>query len=68
MYYDISAKSNYNFEKPFLHLARKLTGRNDLQFVEEEVIAPPEVDLETSFNNYLQNHELDKPLIMDLPE
>lgn len=26
MYYDISAKSNYNFEKPFLWLARKLTG------------------------------------------
>jgi len=25
-YYDISAKSNYNFEKPFLWLARKLTG------------------------------------------
>ncbi len=24
-YYDISAKSNYNFEKPFLFLARKLT-------------------------------------------
>ena len=26
-YYEISAKSNYNFEKPFLYLARKLTGR-----------------------------------------
>jgi GTP-binding nuclear protein Ran len=25
-YYDISAKSNYNFERPFLWLARKLTG------------------------------------------
>ena len=25
-YYEISAKSNYNFEKPFLYLARKLTG------------------------------------------
>jgi GTP-binding nuclear protein Ran len=25
-YYDISAKSNYNFEKPFLWLARKLAG------------------------------------------
>merc|ERR1712232_460041 len=24
-YYDISAKSNYNFEKPFLWLARKIT-------------------------------------------
>ena len=25
-YYDISARSNYNFEKPFLYLARKLAG------------------------------------------
>jgi GTP-binding nuclear protein Ran len=25
-YYEISAKSNYNFEKPFLYLARKLSG------------------------------------------
>lgn len=27
-YYDISAKSNYNFEKPFLYLARCLTNSN----------------------------------------
>lgn len=32
-YYDISARSNYNFEKPFLWLARKLAGRDDLAFV-----------------------------------
>jgi len=29
-YYDISAKSNYNFEKPFLWLARKLVGNQAL--------------------------------------
>jgi GTP-binding nuclear protein Ran len=32
-YYDISAKSNYNFEKPFLWLARKLIGDPNLEFV-----------------------------------
>ena len=32
MYYDISVKSNYNYEKPFLYLARKLTGHQDLEF------------------------------------
>jgi GTP-binding nuclear protein Ran len=32
-YYDISAKSNYNYEKPFLQIARTLTGHNDLFFV-----------------------------------
>lgn len=29
-YYDISAKSNYNFEKPFLWLGRKLVGNPGL--------------------------------------
>ena len=29
-YYDISAKSNYYFEKPFLWLARKLVGKPQL--------------------------------------
>jgi len=34
-YYDMSCKSNYNFEKPFLWLARKLTGVINLEFVEQ---------------------------------
>lgn len=41
-YFDISAKSNYNFEKPFLWLARKLVGDPNLQFVEAPALAPPE--------------------------
>ncbi len=32
-YYDISARSNYNFEKPFLWLARKLAGDPNLEFI-----------------------------------
>jgi GTP-binding nuclear protein Ran len=44
-YYDISAKSNYNFEKPFLWLARKLAGPN-LEFVESPALAPAEVHLD----------------------
>ena len=31
-YYDISARSNYNFEKPFLWLARRLTNQASLTF------------------------------------
>ena len=48
-YYDISAKSNYNFEKPFLWLARKLSGDNQLHFVEAPALQPPEftIDEET---------------------
>ena len=44
-YYDISAKSNYNFEKPFLWLARKLVGNQSLEFVAEVALAPPEVQV-----------------------
>lgn len=46
-YYDISAKSNYNFEKPFLWLARKLVGKSTLDFVASPALVPPEssVDL-----------------------
>ena len=42
-YYEISAKSNYNFEKPFLYLARKLVGDPALHFTEAPALAPPEV-------------------------
>jgi len=41
MYYDISVKSNYNFEKPFLYLARKLSGHNDLVFIPHPGPIPP---------------------------
>lgn len=34
-YYDISAKSNYQFEKPFLHLARTLMNDDSVEFVQE---------------------------------
>ncbi|KAI3986307.1 hypothetical protein MKX01_002152, partial [Papaver californicum] len=44
----ISAKSNYNFEKPFLYFARKLSGDQTVHFVDSPALAPPEVviDLE----------------------
>ena len=45
-YYEISAKVNYNFEKPFIWIARKLAGNNDLQFVEAPALAPPEADID----------------------
>ena len=45
-YYDISAKSNYNFEKPFLWLARKLIGDPNLEFVAMPAMAPPEVQMD----------------------
>jgi GTP-binding nuclear protein Ran len=43
-YYDISAKSNYNFEKPFLWLARQLSGDKTLLLVEAPALAPPVIE------------------------
>lgn len=45
-YYDISAKSNYNFEKPFVWLARTLVGDPNLAFVAVPALAPPEVHMD----------------------
>jgi len=47
-YYDISAKSNYNFEKPFLYLARKLIGDPNLEFTAMPALLPPETQLDTA--------------------
>jgi GTP-binding nuclear protein Ran len=47
-YFEISAKSNYHFEMPFLSLARQLADDPNLQFTTAVVLAPPEVDLDPS--------------------
>jgi len=39
-YYDISARSNYNFERPFLWLAKRLTNEPNLTFMGEHAKAP----------------------------
>lgn len=45
-YFEISAKVNYNFEKPFVWLARKLAGDNNLMFVEAPALKPPEAHID----------------------
>jgi len=45
-YFDISAKSNYNYEKPFLYIARKLTGKGGLVFTEQPALLPAEVQID----------------------
>ncbi|GFP95486.1 GTP-binding nuclear protein Ran-3, partial [Phtheirospermum japonicum] len=44
-YFEISSKSNYNYEKPFMYLARKLVGVADLKLVEKPALAPREVQI-----------------------
>lgn len=53
-YYDISAKSNYNFEKPFLWLARKLIGDPNLEFVAMPALVPPEVTMDPEWKQKIE--------------
>merc|ERR1712107_540755 len=53
-YYDISAKSNYNFEKPFLWLARKLIGDPNLEFVAMPALVPPEVTMDPQWQQKIE--------------
>lgn len=58
-YYDISAKSNYNFEKPFLWLARKLVGDPNLEFVEMPALEPPEVKVDVTLMQHYEQELAD---------
>merc|ERR1712232_1472208 len=46
-YYDLSARSNYNFEKPFLWLARRLVNQPELNFVGSHA-HQPEIHIDPS--------------------
>lgn len=66
-YYDISAKSNYNFEKPFLWITRKLLSDNDLVFVEAPALAPPEVPIDLARQAQYEQ-ELKEAAAVPLPD
>ena len=66
-YFEISAKANYNFDKPFLWLAKKLSGDNNLMFVEEPAMKPPEAMInQDDMDRYEQ--ELNEAASCPLPE
>lgn len=66
-YYDISAKSNYQFEKPFVWLLRKLTADNNLTLVESPVLQAAEFTLNEDHIQNMQK-ELDAAAGMELPD
>ncbi|CAM6067908.1 unnamed protein product [Sphagnum tenellum] len=55
-YYEISAESNYNFEKPFLYLARELVGDANPHFEKSPALAEVQVDIATT----QEHHEKQK--------
>jgi len=66
-YFEISAKSNYNFEKPFLWLGRKLVGNPQLDFVAAPALAPAEVAVDAELMA-LYNKQLEAANAVPLPE
>jgi len=45
-YYDVSAKSNYQFEKPFVWLLRRIVGDPNLHLKEEIALQPQDIVLD----------------------
>lgn len=66
-YYDISAKNNYNYEKPFLYLARKLVGRQDLIFTVLPALLPPEIIIDAEMRKKMEQ-ELNEAQNIPLPD
>lgn len=56
-YYDISAKSQYNFEKPFLYILRKLTGKLNLCLERAPALMPAEAEIDQNLmDQYAREH------------
>ena len=47
-YYDVSAKSNYQYEKPFVWLLRQLTGDPSLVLLDALVLQQPEIVMDAN--------------------
>ena len=66
-YYDVSAKSNYQFERPFVWLLRKLSGDSQLHLVEAPALKPGDIVLPTEHYQQLEKEAVDAAA-MSLPE
>ena len=66
-YYDISAKSNYQFEKPFVWLLRKLLGQPELHLVEAIALKPQCVVLDQAHIQEIEK-EIQEAANMALPD
>jgi GTP-binding nuclear protein Ran len=54
-YYDVSAKSNYQYEKPFLWILRRLVGDPNLYLVQGLALLPQEIVMDPVHIAELQN-------------
>ena len=61
-YYDISAKSNYQYEKPFLWIARRLAGDDSLTLVAQPVLNPDVIPMSKEHLAVLEAEAVAAPL------
>jgi len=58
-YYDISAKTNYQFERPFLWILKRLCGDNNLYLTAQIAIRPPEFELSADIKKQIEDELLE---------
>eukprot|EP00768_Dysnectes_brevis_P002632 gnl/Dysnectes_brevis/194_a223_8703.p1 GENE.gnl/Dysnectes_brevis/194_a223_8703~~gnl/Dysnectes_brevis/194_a223_8703.p1 ORF type:complete len:219 (-),score=44.14 gnl/Dysnectes_brevis/194_a223_8703:34-690(-) len=63
-YYEVSAKSNYNFHLPFLHVSRCLARDQKLEFVQQPAVKPPEIVMDAA---HIQQLEAQAAQAMAMP-
>jgi GTP-binding nuclear protein Ran len=63
-YFEMSAKSNYHIEMPFLSIARQLAGDPNLAFTTAPVLLPPEVHLDPAL---VEKYEVELHLAQQVP-
>ena len=70
-YYDVSAKSNYQYEKPFLWLLRQLSGDPNLVLVESVLTSAPQIHMDNNHIAQIQREQQEADNIarhQNLPE
>lgn len=58
-YYDVSAKSNYQYEKPFLWILRQLTGDANLYLVEAPLLQQADIVMDDEYIQQLRREQED---------
>ena len=66
-YNDVSAEANYEIEKPFIHLAKRLAKEQDLSLVESPVVQPPGIMMDKTLIKSLeaQRQDLEAPVLFE---
>jgi len=68
VYYDLSARSNYNIDKPFLRILRDLTGDPALAITEEPAHPPQEIVMDAAHIAEMERATIEAAQYAPLPQ